>query len=339
MNDFEVIPIWDMSEDEWLATRRRLGIGGSDAGTILGVNKYKSPYALWMDKLGLAEKDDAGEPAKWGHRLEPVIADAYAEDYNVAVVGWPVILVSKEHDFMFANVDYWEVDASEQFPAGKVTEWREMTPPAGVYGIVENKTSGIASPGTAHHWDNNQIPASYYWQGLHYSIVSGVQTVTFVALLAGRGLVTRDMPIVDEDVNTLIAAESMFWDMVKNQTPPPVDGSESTEEAQKQRFSNVEPGSVYDGGLQLQAAWDDFQAKKAAAEEADAFRKEARAVILEMIGNNEVGLADGEKLFTYKAGKPVESVDSTKLKAEYPEIWDAVKKVRPGSRVLRKSGS
>jgi predicted phage-related endonuclease len=93
--------------------------------------------------------------------------------------------------------------------------------------LWRTRLPGIASPGTAHHWDNNQIPVSYYWQGLHYSIVSGVHTVTFVALLAGRGLVTRDMPIVDEDVETLVAAESMFWDLVQTQTPPPVDGSDS----------------------------------------------------------------------------------------------------------------
>lgn len=337
MNDFEVIPIWDMDEEEWLNTRRSLGIGGSDAGTILGVNKYKSPYALWLDKLGLAEKDDAGAPAKWGHRLEPVIADAYAEDYHVAIVGWPVILRSKEHEFMFANVDYWEVEASEQFPAGKVTEWREMTPPPNVIGIVENKTSGIASPGTAHQWDNNQIPASYYWQGLHYSIVAGVPTVTFVALLAGRGLVTRDMPMIDEDVETLIAAESMFYDLVKTQTPPPVDGSDSTEEAQKQRFGESDPGSVFDGGDKLQMLWDEFNAAKVAAEKADKTRKTLRAEIIETIGNAEIGLANGQKLFTYKSGKPVDSVDSDKLRSSYPEIWDAVKKTRPGSRVLRKS--
>ena len=345
MKDVKIIPLWDertgenMPTEEWLDLRRNLGIGGSDAGTILGINKYKSPYALWMDKLGLAEPDDAGEPALWGHRLERPIAEAYAEDYNVAVVSWPVILCSKEHSFMFANVDFWEVEASDQFPAGKVTDWREVTAPPGIYGIVENKTSGIASPGNVHHWDNNQIPAPYYWQGLHYSIVSGVLTVTFVALLAGQGLVVRDMPIVDEDVDTLIGAESMFWDLVQTQTPPPVDGSKSTEEAQKQRFSNSDPSLVYDGGMTLRVLWDEFTAAKAEAEEADRRRKHLRAQIIETIGNAEVGLDGDDKLFTYRSGKPVESVDADKLKKAFPEVWEAVKKVRSGNRTLRGSKS
>ena len=35
----------ELTHDEWLDLRKT-GIGGSDAGTILGVNPYSSPYAL-----------------------------------------------------------------------------------------------------------------------------------------------------------------------------------------------------------------------------------------------------------------------------------------------------
>ncbi len=335
MNNCKVIPVWNMTENEWLAQRRALGIGGSDAGTILGVNTYKSPYALWADKTGRADKDDAGDAARWGHRLEPVIAQAYAEDYNVALVEWKVILVSVEHPYMFANLDYLEVTPSEQFPAGLVTEWRELVPPPGAHNIVECKTSGIASPGTVHHWNNNQIPISYYYQGLHYSIVTGIFGVTFVALLAGQGLVIREMPMIDEDADTLIAAESMFWDLVQSDTPPPVDGSNSTEEAQKFRFREVESGLVYDGGATLAALWADFEAAKAEAEAADKARKELRAKILEAVGNAEVGVAGDQKLFTFKSNNPTVSVDTGKLKSEFPDIYEAVKKTNSGARVLR----
>lgn len=33
----------EMSHQEWLEDRQK-GIGGSDVGTILGLNKWKSPY-------------------------------------------------------------------------------------------------------------------------------------------------------------------------------------------------------------------------------------------------------------------------------------------------------
>ncbi|HFQ5971561.1 TPA: YqaJ viral recombinase family protein, partial [Listeria monocytogenes] len=38
----------DMDRAQWLLTRR-LGIGGSDAGIIMGLNQYKTAFELWLD--------------------------------------------------------------------------------------------------------------------------------------------------------------------------------------------------------------------------------------------------------------------------------------------------
>ena len=42
------IPTATMSKEEWTALRSTT-IGGSDAAAILGLNPYKSPYALWAE--------------------------------------------------------------------------------------------------------------------------------------------------------------------------------------------------------------------------------------------------------------------------------------------------
>lgn len=42
---------------------RRLGIGGSDVATVLGLNKYQSPYQLCLEKTGRATSDLQSEPA------------------------------------------------------------------------------------------------------------------------------------------------------------------------------------------------------------------------------------------------------------------------------------
>lgn len=39
----------DMTEIEWLKSRQQ-GIGGSDAGAILGVNNYKTLFDVYIDK-------------------------------------------------------------------------------------------------------------------------------------------------------------------------------------------------------------------------------------------------------------------------------------------------
>ena len=63
-----------MSLSEWLE-HRKTGIGGSDAGAIMGVNKYVTPLDLYNDKLGLVEKDLSDNQAVYfGNVLEDVVA-------------------------------------------------------------------------------------------------------------------------------------------------------------------------------------------------------------------------------------------------------------------------
>lgn len=336
MDNVQIIPIWDLTEDEWL-TLREDGIGGSDAGTICGVNKYKSPYALWAEKSRLVGRDFAGDAAKWGHRLEPVVAAAYAEDHNKAIVSWPVLIRSLEHSFMFANVDSWVVEPSEQFPVGVVTEWRSSDAPEGIQAILEVKTTGIASPGTAHQWKNDAIPESYQLQTVHYGVVTGVHNIVFAALLAGQGLVVREPEWDAEMAENLIAVEGQFWDLVQSGQPPALDGSDATESALSEQYGRSEPGKEYDGGSSLLIAWDEFQEAKDAAEAMDKIRKEKRAQILALVGDAEIGLANGAPLFTYRTGKDVESLDSARLKNEAPEVYAKFTKTRPGSRTLRKA--
>lgn len=69
----------EMSHQEWLEDRKK-GIGGSDVGTILGLNKWKSPYQLWLEKTGQVVLEESGsEPAYWGNVLEEVVAKEFQE--------------------------------------------------------------------------------------------------------------------------------------------------------------------------------------------------------------------------------------------------------------------
>ncbi len=56
---------------------RRKGIGGSDAATVLGLNPYQDPYALYLDKRGEAPPEDEDflkESRYWGSVLEAPVA-------------------------------------------------------------------------------------------------------------------------------------------------------------------------------------------------------------------------------------------------------------------------
>ena len=49
----------NMPYEDWLNWRKR-GIGGSDASVVCGINRYKSPVELWMEKTDQLPYQEAG---------------------------------------------------------------------------------------------------------------------------------------------------------------------------------------------------------------------------------------------------------------------------------------
>src|SRR4051812_18980679 len=65
--------------EEWLAWRR-LGIGGSDAPILMGINQYRGPLSLYVDKMdrGL-DPSEPNEAAYWGSTLEDLVAREFSK--------------------------------------------------------------------------------------------------------------------------------------------------------------------------------------------------------------------------------------------------------------------
>src|SRR6185437_13562644 len=263
----EILPLDGVDHATWLSMR---GLGGSAVGAIVGLpSKYVSKYSLWAEMTGRVERQGSSAATEWGNRLEDVVGAAYAEENNVAVVKWNVMLKSKERPWATANIDFWICEDPE-FAPGVLYEWNEEGEPPGIIAILETKTAGIATHGTAHKWDDGAIPDGYALQAVHYGIVTGIHDLRFGALLAGQGLVSRQLEWDDELALDIIALEDEFWDLVQTDTPPEPDGSDATEEALKQQFPRHEEGTVYEGGEYLAKLWDELDVKKAV--EADAIQ-------------------------------------------------------------------
>ncbi|MGF7010546.1 putative phage-related endonuclease [Lachnospiraceae bacterium PF1-22] len=90
-----------LESQDWLDARqhgpagdREYTIGGSDVGTVLGFNTYKTPIELWEEKKGIKaelhktekEKIEQEELFNRGHKLEPYLAivlrDELEEEYG-----------------------------------------------------------------------------------------------------------------------------------------------------------------------------------------------------------------------------------------------------------------
>ena len=81
MNKLKSVNTKNMSDEEWKQLRTH-SIGGSDCGTILGMNKYESPFTLWQKKLWADDyEEDISDKiqVKFGHYNEQFVAKLFEE--------------------------------------------------------------------------------------------------------------------------------------------------------------------------------------------------------------------------------------------------------------------
>lgn len=204
------------SREEWLKARQSQGIGGSEAGCILGRNKYKTNVELWEEKTGRAEPPDLSDNAavQFGKFAEPLLRELFKQDYPQYSVDYHEfdLYVNDTYPFIFATLD------------------GEITAADGSRGILEIKTTTIQNKLQWNEWDN-KIPDSYYVQILHQLAATGWDFAILKAYIRyyvdGEVRVTiRHYRIERQDVLTdiqyLIKAECEFWEKVQNDEQPPL---------------------------------------------------------------------------------------------------------------------
>ena len=286
----------NMPYEDWLEYRR-LGIGGSDASVVCGINRYKSPVELWLDKTSQLPPQEAGEAAYWGTQLEPFVRSEFTKRTGIEVKQVKELLQSEEYPFMLANLD-------------GICE----VPDIGTC-IFEAKT---ASAYKAGEWENT-IPDEYMCQIQHYMAVTGYAGTYIAVLIGGNTFKWRFVERDEELISMLVELESDFWGHVQSLTPPPLDGSKASAKFLAERFPNSVPLSqitLPETAVELLHQYDE------ACEQLDAIterKQEAENLLKEMMGENEVGTV-GERIITWKSVSQ-ERLDSRTLKAEHPALY------------------
>ena len=162
---------------EWHEARRSV-IGGSEIGSIMGVNNFQSGYVLWYKKAGFIPDGNEENPLfEWGHRLEPAVAQKFADEhpeFRVAVSG---SFVHEDRPWHGANPDRLLSPIYEA-----VTEDGELIhyegPPESV---LEIKTSM-----NGYGWENDMCPVKYVAQLRWYLECFGFE-YGYLVVLANLG--------------------------------------------------------------------------------------------------------------------------------------------------------
>lgn len=311
MNAKLIMTVEEMKDRKEWEKLRNIGIGGSDASTIAGINRWKSPYQLWLEKTRQVEPEDISdnEYVYWGTVLEQLVADRFCEltGKKVRKCG---MMQSLTHEFMLANVDRLVVGEN----AG-----------------LECKT---ANGFKAKEWEGDNVPDSYYLQCQHYMAVTGCEKWYIACLIGGNHFVWKEIPRNEEDITALIKAEKAFWEEnVQGGIMPDVDGSKSCSQALAERF----PGGVTDS-ITLPKEADELLAEidelnEAADRIKDKIESKKNSVKL-MLGDHEIAYA-GERKITWKTQAGKTTIDSKKLKTELPDIYKKYSKKGNPIRVFK----
>lgn len=199
----------NMSEEEWLEQRRK-SIGGSDAGTILGLNEYSSPYSLWAEKTGKVIPEDISdkEAVRLGNDLEDYVAKRWCEKTGKKLRRDNNFVYNSDYPFAHVQADRLVVGEDAGFEAKTTSSWE----------ILEQCREG-------------KYPARWYCQCVHGMMVTGYKKWYLGVLVLGKGFYDFVIDRDDAEILALATTEEAFWHNVTSNTPPSLDGSEATQEA------------------------------------------------------------------------------------------------------------
>ena len=206
LNGASLLGIYAPGSPEW-HTERSLGVGGSEVGTVLGLNPWESAYALWAKKLNLIPSEIKENWAiRFGKAFEAPILMLWAEEHPDWEVFETGTYADEDCDYRRANPD-------------AIARHRET----GELMVVEVKTARMS-------WD--EVPRAYLAQVQHYMGVLKIHRGIIVAV-AGMTWNEYDVLYNQELIDVQNVALERFWNSVKSETKPDWDGSESTYNAVK----------------------------------------------------------------------------------------------------------
>ncbi|PKD98569.1 YqaJ viral recombinase family protein [Macrococcoides caseolyticum] len=304
----EVLNTKDMTHEEWLKARQA-GVGGSDAGTILGVNKWKSKTQLFFEKVNPELKQQVdNEFIYWGNVLEDVVAKEFEARTGKKVRKNNKMLRHPEHEFMLANLDRVIV---------------------GEKALLECKTT---SQYNIDQWKDDEIPASYLCQIQHYMAVTGYEKAYIAVLCGGNQFIWKEVPRDDELIEIIINAEKDFWyNNVLAGVIPEIDGSDATKDFLNHMYKDIDETEV-----QLS---DDVETLLTALEQVKQEERELKELktqyenkIKHILGNNLAGKTSGYQI-TWKP-QVRKTLDTKKIREIYGEQLDPYYK-ETETRVLK----
>lgn len=301
------------NKEEWLKERKTY-IGGSDLGSILGINNFRTELDVYFEKTseGVAE-ESTNPPAYWGTVLEDVVAQEYSRRTGFKIEKPAGLIRHSEYPFIACNLDYWVIDNE------------------GNSHILECKTANQAKVTCWGEEGSNQIPESYLYQVAYYAAITGATRVDIAVLIGGQDfrIYRYDKDEIME--SKLIRAAKKFWNNYVLAGVPPKPRTQEDTAKLYPKANGLEVRADDIVLTKVQVLQDLKAREKTLAEEI----KELQLHIKNYMQDGELLVGEeGECYVTWKNSKGRTSLDTNKLKGKYSDIYQECLKVSDGHRVF-----
>lgn len=295
MTAVRLINTKSLPHEEWLAVRTQ-GIGGSDIAAIAGVSPWKTPLAVYLEKIGELGEAEENAPIYWGNVLEPIVAREYAKrhpDYQVRRVN--AVLQHPETPYFLANID------------------REVRKAGAQPGVLEIKTT---SAWMAGRW-SEEVPDWVTCQLQWYLGITGYTWGTVAVLIGGNDYREIEQEANQEIIGYLQEIGRRFWEEhVLPRVPPAAEAPDTDTLAHLYQDSNGKeitlPPTALDLVLEYERAVDEIKA-------AEARRDTAKAKLQVLLGDNERGIV-GDRRVDWPTVTQ-RRIDTKRLQEDHPDLY------------------
>jgi putative phage-type endonuclease len=258
LNGAKLLGNFEPGSPEWHAERSN-GVGGSEVGTILGLNPYESAYALWAKKTGKIDGQIKGNWAiRFGKAFEEPILKLWMEEHP----DW----------YVYTTGTYSDPDCS----------YRHANPDAIAIHKFSEEMMVIEVKTARNTWES--VPPAYLAQVLHYM---GVLKITRGVIVAVAGMTWNEyeVPYNQEAIDLQNEMIDAFWHSVTEDHKPAWDGSEATYNAVRAETPEIAPVEAELGALGVQLLEAQEKADKANSE-----LLRAKSAVMHQMGNAKYGV-------------------------------------------------
>lgn len=286
-----ITKILTKNREEWKSLRKQY-IGGSDAASVIGMNPYKSPYALWAEKTGKIPEFEGNLATDVGVYMEDFIAKRFEQETGKKVRRENASILNSEYPWAIANYDR----------------------------LVVGEDAGLECKYTdslnLKRYKNGEYPERFYAQCVHYLAVSGKKRWYLAVLIGNKEFKWFTIERDEEEIAALMGEEKKMAECIKTNTPPTVDGTDSTTKTISTIFADSNEDSVnlyaYESDLrQYMALGEQIEALQA---QKDEMANKVKAFL------REAGRGESNHFKVSWTSSSRSSFDSKRFAKDHPDV-------------------